>query len=234
MIEIWRNAFPSEIDAVRPIAPVSPPARGGGREAFPINVRVPVAGAAYLTGGKPFATSRRLLRYQPAPSPGARGLRGEWSFLADMDCVRYDHAAAVLDGRLYVVGGRDENGTALNTVSRYDFATHFGGERSREPSQSKKVITHENWQSLKSHRCVVPASWVGIKYMTEGGVGGDIMTVGDRNSHSLDETQQRKLLLHTFIFYEGVVSGVGAFSFSSRFDHGLALPRLISKIIRLL
>ncbi|GBP23384.1 Kelch-like protein 3 [Eumeta japonica] len=75
--------------------------------------------AVYLTGGRsPSETRRTLLRYEVTA-----GSVGEWRACADLSCGRIRHAAVVLRDHLYVIGGLNDSGHALKTVSRYDFAT---------------------------------------------------------------------------------------------------------------
>jgi len=44
----------------------------------------------------------------------------QWSFRTAMDVPRFGIASAVLDGRIYVLGGEDSFGNVLATASRYD------------------------------------------------------------------------------------------------------------------
>lgn len=48
---------------------------------------------------------------------------GYWSSVAAMQCSRVDFGAAVLQGQIFAVGGKDYQGVPLNTVERYDPVT---------------------------------------------------------------------------------------------------------------
>ena len=48
--------------------------------------------------------------------------------------ARYDHAVAVLDGKLYAVGGLNDDGGILSSVERYDPATNAWEEVAPLPS----------------------------------------------------------------------------------------------------
>ncbi|GBP51303.1 Kelch-like protein 17 [Eumeta japonica] len=61
---------------------------------------------------------RSLLRFHPS----ARQCE-QWHSCADMNLLRYGHGAAVLHNQLYVMGGRNNQGDALETVERYNFTT---------------------------------------------------------------------------------------------------------------
>jgi len=44
----------------------------------------------------------------------------KWSFASDMKTARWDHAAYVMNGKIYVIGGKDQNGKFVSTIECYD------------------------------------------------------------------------------------------------------------------
>jgi hypothetical protein len=50
-------------------------------------------------------------------------LTGQWSVVAAMSTARYDHGVAVVDGKLYAVGGVDDTNTPLSSVECFDPST---------------------------------------------------------------------------------------------------------------
>ena len=81
-------------------------------------VAVAYRGRLYVSGGYAGESSlslpsRALLRYDPG--------RRRWKRLAPAHTARAAHAAAAIDGRLYVAGGANESGS-LRSLEIYDFA----------------------------------------------------------------------------------------------------------------
>jgi N-acetylneuraminic acid mutarotase len=69
----------------------------------------------YIVGG--FAGSGALATFYRYDS-----MANAWEAMAPMSTARYDSAAAAVDGKLYVMGGYDDDGNALSSVERYDLA----------------------------------------------------------------------------------------------------------------
>ena len=46
--------------------------------------------------------------------------QNKWSYISDMNTARWDHAACVLGGKIYVVGGKDADGNYVTTIECYD------------------------------------------------------------------------------------------------------------------
>jgi len=55
-------------------------------------------------------------RYDPATNV--------WEAVAPMAAARYDHAVAVLNGKLYAVGGMFDDSSYLSSVEQYDPAAN--------------------------------------------------------------------------------------------------------------
>lgn len=55
--------------------------------------------------------------------PAAGAQPDAWTSAASMSTPRADLSAVVLDGKIYAIGGRNEDGEALRTVERYDPST---------------------------------------------------------------------------------------------------------------
>ncbi len=80
-----------------------------------INGKLYVAGGTRLGGGSIGGTSNELITYDP-------GLN-MWATLAAMPTARKDAAAAVIDGKFYVVGGTASGGRILSSLEVYDPST---------------------------------------------------------------------------------------------------------------
>ena len=48
----------------------------------------------------------------------------QWTFVSDMNVERWKHAACVVNGRIFVVGGSDNQGNAIKTIECYDPVTN--------------------------------------------------------------------------------------------------------------
>ena len=46
----------------------------------------------------------------------------EWSIKAPMPTIRTEHTAAIIDDKIYVIGGFDRNGDVINKVEVYDIS----------------------------------------------------------------------------------------------------------------
>ena len=77
---------------------------------------------------------------------------GSWSRLADMPTARQHVGAAVLDGKLYVLGGRDGRSDAIDVAERYDPRT-------------------DRWETLPP----LPKAAGGLESVT---IGGTVVTIG--------------------------------------------------------
>ena len=104
------NIFDSDSDGWSTGA--SMPMATSGAAAGVIDGKLYVAGGTRLGGGSIGGTSNTLLTYDPGMNM--------WATLANMPTARKDAAAAVLDGKLYVVGGTASGGRILSSLEVYD------------------------------------------------------------------------------------------------------------------
>jgi uncharacterized protein (TIGR03437 family) len=113
--ELREIAGPAAIPPALPGGPVM----GAGAAA--------VGGQLYVTGGSDGdRPSSRVSVFDPA--------RNQWTSLPDMPRTLWRHCTAGVGGNLYVVGGREESGTApVNAVSAFDPATRTWSEASPLP-----------------------------------------------------------------------------------------------------
>ena len=44
----------------------------------------------------------------------------QWKYVSDMNIARSSHAACVMRGKIYVVGGLDNDGNVVNEIECYD------------------------------------------------------------------------------------------------------------------
>jgi len=67
----------------------------------------------------------------------------KWSFVSDMNTARWDHSACVMGSKIYVVGGKDEDGNFVKTIECYD------------PANDTWIIVTENIPDLVNHEVIV-------------------------------------------------------------------------------
>jgi len=68
--------------------------------------------------------------------------KSKWSFVSSMNVARYEHAACVLGGKIFVVGGKDRNNKVVKTIECYD------------PTTNAWTIVGETKQELFGHAVV--------------------------------------------------------------------------------
>jgi hypothetical protein len=82
-----------------------------------------------FSGGSGVPSGYMILSSSPVPpagyTPAGSMLSGDlWSFVAPLPTPRYHLAAASANGRIYAIGGRDNNNVILNTLDVYDPSTN--------------------------------------------------------------------------------------------------------------
>ncbi|MDH5543386.1 MAG: Ig-like domain-containing protein [Nitrospinota bacterium] len=88
--------------------------------------------------------------------------RNIWYKKASMPTPRYQHSSSVVDGKIYVIGGRDNAGT-LNTVEVYDPVAN---------SWISSFSTNYPWKAMPTPRFGHSSSVIDKKIYVIGGVSG--------------------------------------------------------------
>ena len=134
-----------------------------------------IGGVWYLAGGTDSLGSQyqppAVTNYLTAYVPAAGETPGRWRRLAGMPAARGGAAAAVVNGRLYVLGGHDAWGRAVNDVESYDPAT-------------------DTWRvhpPLATRRAFAAAGVVGGKIVIAGGLDGFYEPFGAAPLASVEE-----------------------------------------------
>jgi hypothetical protein len=73
----------------------------------------------------------------------------QWEVIASMSSARYGLGVCVLGGRLYAVGGQDEDGNSLSSLERYD-----------EAKDQWEVVTSMSTARACLGVCVTLPTWV--------------------------------------------------------------------------
>ena len=95
-------------------------------------------GVMYAIGGRSDSkyAEKRVEKLAPAENK-------KWSYVSDMNTARWGHAACVMGGKIYVIGGKDERGNFVTTIECYD------------PKIDSWSIVAQNVVELEGHDVVV-------------------------------------------------------------------------------
>ena len=86
------------------------------------------------SGDKVSTTLKSVEKYTP--------MVNQWEYVSEINTERRGHAACVLRGKIYVVGGKDANNKVVKAIECYD------------PAQDSWIIVGETEQELYRHSIV--------------------------------------------------------------------------------